>query len=780
MPDKVWKDIDRIVKSLGEIPSNREIFEKYPETAENLFLSAVFHSSLEIPHEITGRIEELKNRVGEKLPGIIHDYFLDTVDNEKPSESHRRKKGIYYTPDCVAQFIAERTLGKTLAQSASQLSHFAETRNTTAFITEWEKTSSLKILDPACGWGIFLLCASSLFENFYKQASAAARILLESETNITAGKTTLRKISAGNSAIDKLNRIVKICENPTKQVLNYNIYGFDIDSTAAGIAGNLLRRSGSIFCHYEHNITTLDFISDFETIETKFDFILGNPPYFTIGGGGKGKSRTDYHNLLKNHNVFSGWFRSQSDIFYYFIIGSLKLLNPGGTLSFITPSYWMENEHADELRKYLSEECSIREIVRFEPIKVFKSRHGGAPGVDAAILTVDMISSKAVKPDHFFANGQMELDFDLENEQPSVITPPAKQYFNVISPDPELAGNGTSAYLERITSQNPGKDRVLPVNQKKLTSGRWSFEGADPVFGRLKKDGVRIFPLGDISPAELEKYHSEFLEGRGYSSAGICTIGQGQETGMSEVFLVSAEKAARLELETSVLKPNIKNSHIRKYYLADAGQYIIFLTDEDDIEQYPRIRAYLEPFRSLLETRQRVQKGVRKWYAVSIPQNIGVFDQPEKIVVPYRATGHRFAVDNGRHFNDGGDVRGIVINKKFASKISHRALACILNSSLIASWYRKYGKKKGNIYEFFTLPMSRIPVILPDQQQKIELEQLYNEISSLNNLSFNNSPGKRNTEPDGEIEETDRKIRELESRIDSIVYDLYGIQKKPE
>jgi hypothetical protein len=73
--------------------------------------------------------------------------------------------------------------------------------------------------------------------------------------------------------------------------------------------------------------------------------------------------------------------------------------------------------------------------------------------------------------------------------------------------------------------------------------------------------------------------------------------------------------------------------------------------------------------------------------------------------------------------------------------------------------------------------MSRIPIILPDTSQKAALEKLYYEISDIKKSTPLVLNIKRNPEPGGAIERVARKIRQLESDIDNIVFDLYGIRK---
>ncbi|HHR86315.1 MAG TPA: hypothetical protein ENL23_08235, partial [Candidatus Acetothermia bacterium] len=95
------------------------------------------------------------------------------------------------------------------------------------------------------------------------------------------------------------------------------------------------------------------------------------------------------------------------------------------------------------------------------------------------------------------------------------------------------------------------------------------------------------------------------------------------------------------------------------------------------------------------------------WYRFDRPRRKRVFDAAEKIVVPYRAPSNRFAYDDEQCFNDGGDIRAIVITDgAFACKY----VLGLLNSSLLDWFYGFIGKPKGNAREYFNKPLALIPI----------------------------------------------------------------------
>ena len=129
----------------------------------------------------------------------------------------------------------------------------------------------------------------------------------------------------------------------------------------------------------------------------------------------------------------------------------------------------------------------------------------------------------------------------------------------------------------------------------------------------------------------------------------------------------------------------------------------------------------------------------------------------EKIVVPYRAEKNRFAYDNEQYFNDGGDIRAIVIND---GRVHIKYVLSLLNSKLVDWFYGFIGKPKGKVREYFNKPLSLIPIkkiSLTDQQPFIALVEQILSAKAANPAADTSA---------------------LEREIDQIVYELYGLTEE--
>jgi type I restriction-modification system DNA methylase subunit len=83
---------------------------------------------------------------------------------------------------------------------------------------------------------------------------------------------------------------------------------------------------------------------------TKYDLIIGNPPYFVM-------SKTDVNSTYYNY------FDGRPNIFILFLIKSLKLLNPDGILSFILPKNFLNCLYYNKTRRYILKKFKIINII---------------------------------------------------------------------------------------------------------------------------------------------------------------------------------------------------------------------------------------------------------------------------------------------------------------------------------------------------------------------------------------------------------------------------------
>ncbi|MBN1463666.1 MAG: Eco57I restriction-modification methylase domain-containing protein [Paludibacteraceae bacterium] len=188
----------------------------------------------------------------------------------------------------------------------------------------------------------------------------------------------------------------------------------------------------------------------------------------------------------------------------------------------------------------------------------------------------------------------------------------------------------------------------------------------------------------------------------------ICIIEQGSKSGKNDIFTVSYEFAQANLLEKDILRKNVKNGDIDRYSFLERGYYLIYIDNQTKIEDYANVLNYLKKYRNELSSRNEAVKGLYSWFRLDRPRNKSVFDSNEKIIVPYRANRNRFAYDDKQFFNDGGDIRAIVLNGK--EDISIKYILTLLNSKILDWFYGFIGKEKGDSREYFNKPLSEIPI----------------------------------------------------------------------
>lgn len=232
---------------------------------------------------------------------VLIEFFEYLIEQDEKTEN-----GIVFTPRYISDYISTDLFGK---------------------MTKWEK--DIKIIDPGCGCGIFLISAIEEIHSRF--------------------------------GVD----IVEIIEN--------NIFGIDI------MEGNIRRcryilqiyclMNGICLRELKDNLVNADSLSaDWRTlfsIDEDFEYIIGNPPYVNT------------HDM----NKFTAAFLKESfattktgvfNIFYAFIEHGLNQLTPTGLLEFIVPNNFLTIKAAESLRALLQKGKNISSILNFADNMVFK------------------------------------------------------------------------------------------------------------------------------------------------------------------------------------------------------------------------------------------------------------------------------------------------------------------------------------------------------------------------------------------------------------------------
>lgn len=145
---------------------------------------------------------------------------------------------------------------------------------------------------------------------------------------------------------------------------------------------------------------------------TLYDLIVGNPPYFVMA---KSEVPKAYH----------PYFDGRPNMFILFLLHSLRLLRPGGLLSFILPKNFLNCLYYDKTRAYLNRKCEILVIEECSTDKYLETQQetiifiarkrttaSAAAGPNAALKTIKL-QKKSNKA------------FILERQGYTIFAPPA-------------------------------------------------------------------------------------------------------------------------------------------------------------------------------------------------------------------------------------------------------------------------------------------------------------------------------------------------------------------
>lgn len=122
-----------------------------------------------------------------------------------------------------------------------------------------------------------------------------------------------------------------------------------------------------------------------------FDIVIGNPPYVSSGEiidqGINNKLldeydedvvdslRKEYREDLQNYAIENHGIEDlsgKSDLYVYFFLKGLELLDDGGTLSFVTSNSWLDVGFGERLKEYIIREFDLRYILGSEVQRSFE------------------------------------------------------------------------------------------------------------------------------------------------------------------------------------------------------------------------------------------------------------------------------------------------------------------------------------------------------------------------------------------------------------------------
>lgn len=292
----LFKFIDVGNKAHDIPPFNGGLFHEDPEV-DNLDLSdsqieffagiAGFNFRDEVNVEVLGHLfEKSINEIERMRLGGIFEAEHDSESPPKmPKSAERKRTGIYYTPREFTKFITRATIGKLVeerfAAIAAKCKLDPNERGVKTPSAEraamWsaclEDLRQLKVVDPACGSGAFLIAAHDLLEDLYNEVIDRIQFHGGTPPPDAASDIILRDNLFGVDVTPEAVEITQLAlwlrtarEDRSLSDLSQNI-----------ICGNSL--VDDLQVHPSAMTWEDKFPSVFSREEKGFDCVIGNPPW---------------------------------------------------------------------------------------------------------------------------------------------------------------------------------------------------------------------------------------------------------------------------------------------------------------------------------------------------------------------------------------------------------------------------------------------------------------------------------------------------------------------
>jgi len=329
-----------------------------------------------------------------EILGLAYEQFLGKVIRltdahhaqieEKPEV--RKAGGVYYTPEYIVEYIVKNTVGKLVEGKTP------------------EEISKIKILDPSCGSGSFLLGAYQYLLDYHLKYYDKNRSKLKPKENpITPdGNLTSKEkkrillnniygvdIDTQAVEVSKLSLLLKALEGETETSIQTSLQLFN-ERVLPTIDNNIQCGNSLISTDFydsglfltpkdERKINVFDWETAFSEIfkQGGFDCIIGNPPYITIGGKEDTMFLPNEVSYLLNKYLTKDY---KPNFWAYFYEKGYNLLNNNGLISYIVPRTFIDNVYYHQLRSFFALKSEIIEICKLN-YEVFEQATTGGSSI---------------------------------------------------------------------------------------------------------------------------------------------------------------------------------------------------------------------------------------------------------------------------------------------------------------------------------------------------------------------------------------------------------------
>jgi len=665
--------------------------------------------------------------------GHIYEQFLGKIIRLTPG--HRAKVedkpevkkagGVYYTPTYIVDYIVKNTVGKLLEGKTPQ------------------QASKLRILDPACGSGSFLLGAYQYLLDWHlewylkydpkKHAKGKNprlyRTIAPSPYGRGQGEGTWRLTTAEKKRIllnnihgvdidpqavevTKLSLLLKVLEGENEETIGQSLRLFHqraLPDLADNIkCGNSLigpdfyegQQLSLIDEEERYRINAFDWNAEFPEIMTAggFDAVIGNPPW--------GATFTD-EELAHLRQRYAEVVQRMVDSYIYFIDLAIRILRPEGQLGFIVPGTLMNQRDAGKVRQRLLQR-GLRVAVYLGE-GVFGR---GASNTSAIVVSAATASNEAT----IVGDLSMHREAERPRELRDVSTVRFGEWKQLCQGDPDatyfvsnLAG---ATLLRRLRSE-----------YEPLKGGL-----ARPIARGVTPDCVRAHVLSDSD----------------------------------------REQSA---VEEEVLRPSVSGKAISQDGHCKRDQWIVYTAKGTDIDRYPNALGHLNRYRDQISCRE-VAAGKHPWWALHRPRDPAIFDSPKLIGVT-TSTIIRLGLDQDQNLYVTDAM--YVLHPK--PEIDPASLLAVMESRTFLFLYRVANQSEARVIpQVKAAKLGELPVPLSACSGNGGDKRLRRIARDL--LQLRREAAERDRADSQGKERIERLVHSLTNQIDQLVYDLYDLTEE--
>ena len=733
----------------------------------------------EIPADILGQVyERFLGKVIRLTAG--HQAKVE----EKPEV--RKAGGVYYTPTYIVDYIVQNTVGKLLEGRTPK------------------EAASLKILDPACGSGTFPLGAYQYLLDWHlkwytehdpeKWARGKNPAIYEKTPSAygTSPKSA-RPDDLGVSLpadLGEAGRGWRLTTAEKKRILLNNIHGVDIDPQAVEVTklslllkvledethetigsqlsllqervlpdlGRNIQCGNSLIGpdYYEGQQLTMGGFTDEDErarvnvfdwksafpqvfIQGGFDAVIGNPPYLRIQG-----LQENYNNQIDYYIAKYESAVKRFDFYLLFIEKAFKLLRKDGKLGFICPHKFVNSDFGSGLRSFLARNSAIEKFISFGNNLVFEQ---------ASTYTGLLFLQKSIT-----------------------------EGFNYHE-------------FENISRENL-PSRLLSLSIDDFTFYRMQ-ELSEKPWTLTKKQAPSLLQSLSRQPHTLGDVCDEILVGvqSGIDNVHVLKFEEELPNGLLKLF--SERAGGSIVVERDLVKPFLRGEDVDRYEIPQHSHYCIYpyqlvngktkIFEEAELQRkFPNGYAYLKEYRrELTDIRERQKTNTKYWYSCHRSRDMNVFES-ERIITPEISLGCNMTIaPAGLYHNT--KVYSIVPSSN--SKEDKSYWLGLLNSRIMWWFLSTTGYVlRGGYFVFKTNYLNPFPIRtidFNDPADRARHESMVALVTRMLDLTPLLSPqfqptklgGRKPPRTPQEKESLAREIESTDRRIDSLVYELYGLSE---